>query len=182
MQFQETVRTSHSFQCWHISCGGSRWTFRIWQLYSARVRYKMLPPWKPKLLQSPSVCAAVNAVPRDSENQLQLSVLAASVWPQSLDVWNLAARLCQSEIHSVAPLRTKAFAECECLCSSECSSKGQREPATAFSAGTFRDGAIAGCFKFGRLALRDRDTQCCNLRKLSKCRAQVSVRQLMQFL
>ena len=59
-----------------------------------------VPHYPAKLCQSANVCAAANAVPRDSENQLQLSVLAAFVWAQSLDVLNLAAGLCQTEIHN----------------------------------------------------------------------------------
>ena len=85
----------------------------------------MLPHYEPQLLQSTNVCAAVNAVPGDSENQLELSVLAAFVWAQSLDVPNFAPGLPESEIQSVAPLPSKAIREEECLCGSECSSMGQ---------------------------------------------------------
>ena len=60
-----------------------------WHPGSRRVRYRMLPHYEALLLQSANISAAANAVPRDSENQLQLSVLAAFVWAQSLDVSNL---------------------------------------------------------------------------------------------
>ena len=125
MQFQETVKISYSFRCWQLSRGRKGWTFPIWHPGSGRVRYRKLPLYEALLLQSANVYGAANVVPRDCENQLQLSVLAAFVWAQSLDVSNLAAGLQESEIHSFAPLATTASAERECLCGSECSSKGQ---------------------------------------------------------
>ncbi|KAK4811213.1 hypothetical protein QYF61_021285 [Mycteria americana] len=86
MQFQGTVKTSYSIPCWQLSCGRNRWTFRIWQPGSARDTYTVLPLYEPKLLGKAYVCVAANAVPRDSENQLQHCEVAAFVFGGSFRV------------------------------------------------------------------------------------------------
>ncbi|KAK4812557.1 hypothetical protein QYF61_009729 [Mycteria americana] len=113
MQFQGTVKTSYSIPCWQLSCGRNRWTFRIWQPGSARNTYTVLPHYQRKLLQKAKFCVAANAVPRDSENQLQHSVLAAFLRVQKLDISNLEAVLRENEIQSVDPYPTITFEEHE---------------------------------------------------------------------
>ena len=51
-------------------------------------------------MQSLSVGGTVKGLPREGEGQQQVSVLAPSVWEQSLDVFNFGARSlldCKSE-------------------------------------------------------------------------------------
>ena len=64
--------------------------------------YAVLHPDEAKRVRSPSVSVAVNAFPRDSEDQEELSVLAPFVWAQSLDFSKFVAGLCEGEPHSAA--------------------------------------------------------------------------------